>query len=103
MENVFLTSLTTPEVRQLFRDELENFFSDGKTLVSAPPVAIPESDIEFDIPGLAKYLKCSIQTIHNLKKEGVLSFYRLGRKVYFKKSEIDRTARVSSIGAKKKG
>jgi excisionase family DNA binding protein len=62
-----------------------------------------ETEIEFDTTGVANYLKCSKQTIHNLKKEGVLPFYRLGRKVYFKKSEIDGVARVGNLVDKKKG
>lgn len=63
----------------------------------------PELETTFDIAGLAKYLDCSLPTIHNLKKEGVLPFYRLGRKVYFKKSEVDGIARVAAAGEKKKG
>ena len=67
----------------------------------APPTAPAET--KFDIAGLARYLDCSVQTVHNLKKEGILPFYRLGRKVYFKKSEIDGIARVAAIGEKKGG
>jgi excisionase family DNA binding protein len=60
-------------------------------------------EIQFDIAGLANYLNCSVQTIHNLKKSGEIPFYRLGRKVYFKKREIDEIARVAKIkGGKKK-
>lgn len=92
MENVFLTSLTTPEVRQLFREELKNFFAEG--LPYSPQAPTPTAEVELDISSLAKYLKCSIPTIHKLKREGVIPFYRLGRKVYFKKSEIDSIAKV---------
>lgn len=64
---------------------------------SALPAVSSEGEIQFDIVGLAKYLNCSPQTIHNLKKAGEIPFYRLGRTVYFKKCEIDDIARVSKI------
>lgn len=76
--------------------------------LSAPapaPASAPSAPAEtnYDIAGLARYLGCSVQTIHNLKKEGVIPFYRLGRKVYFKRSEIDANARVAAITEKKGG
>ena len=36
----------------------------------------------------AKFLKCSPETIHNWKKSGKLNYYRIGGRIYFKKSEI---------------
>jgi len=36
----------------------------------------------------AKFLKCNIQTVDNLKKEGILHNYGRGRLVRFKKSEL---------------
>jgi excisionase family DNA binding protein len=54
------------------------------------------TEVKFNITQLGQYLGCSIQTIHNLKKDGIIPFYRLGRKVYFKKSEIDNCAFVES-------
>ncbi len=38
MNNVFLTSLTTPEVRQLFREELETYFKDHISNFTTSPV-----------------------------------------------------------------
>lgn len=101
MENVFLTSLTTPEVRSLFRQELETFFSEKQVLTPQETAAVIP-DENYDINELADYLKCSVQTVHNIKKEGTIPFYRLGRKVYFKKSEVDAAARVSELKTKKR-
>ncbi len=47
----------------------------------------PEEDEFFDIPGLAEFLKCSVQTIHRYKKEG-LPYYRTGRKNLFSKEQV---------------
>lgn len=46
-----------------------------------------EQDECFDIPGLADFLHCSKVSIHNYKKKG-MPFYRVGRKLLFKKSEV---------------
>lgn len=89
MENVFLTSLTTPEVKQLFRQELEKFFQE-KTLLSHPEPTI-EVNERFTIGELADYLKCTKATIHAYKKRGVFPYYQTGRTVYFIKSEIDES------------
>jgi hypothetical protein len=41
----------------------------------------------FDITGLAEFLHCSKASIHSYKKKG-MPYYRIGRKILFKKSEI---------------
>ena len=47
-----------------------------------------EDDTEhFTIKELAAFLRCSIVSIHNYKKMG-MPFYRVGRKVLFKKQEV---------------
>ncbi|MGZ3810916.1 MAG: helix-turn-helix domain-containing protein [Mucilaginibacter sp.] len=74
---------------------------DLKKTTEPPPASqsskSTEQETRLDIPGLANYLNCSLQTIHNLKKSGNIPFYRLGRKVYFKREEIDSIARVGKI------
>src|ERR1041384_3938430 len=47
----------------------------------------PEEDATFNIPELASFLRCSKVTIHEYKKKG-LPFYKIGRKILFKKSEV---------------
>jgi hypothetical protein len=51
---------------------------------------------------LASYLRCSIQTVHNLKAQGYLPYYKLSRIIYFKKSEIDKVAKVDKMALKNK-
>lgn len=41
----------------------------------------------FNISELAKFLKCSKVSVHKYKKKG-LPFYRIGRKILFKKTEV---------------
>ena len=41
----------------------------------------------FNIIELARFLKCSKVSVHQYKKKG-LPFYRIGRKILFKKTEV---------------
>lgn len=45
------------------------------------------SEEHFNIQELAQFLKCSKVSVHKYKKKG-LPFYRIGRKVLFKKTEV---------------
>jgi excisionase family DNA binding protein len=47
----------------------------------------PNREEHFNILELAKFLKCSKVSIHKYKKKG-LPFYRIGRKLLFKKTEV---------------
>lgn len=99
MENVFLTSLTTPEVRQLFRQELESYF---ETFNFNKPTDSTSDDIpeNLDISELAIYLGCTKATVHAYKRRRIFPYYQTGRTIYFKKSEVDAALAVNS---KKKG
>lgn len=101
MENVFLTSLTTPEVKQLFRQELEKFFQEKSFLNTAEPPF--EENERFTIGELADYLKCTKATIHAYKKRGVFPYYQTGRTVYFIKSEIDEALAAHKKRSRKNG
>ena len=41
------------------------------------------------IKEVAEYLKCSISSVRNLVKHKEINFYRIGVKLYFRKSAID--------------
>lgn len=41
------------------------------------------------IRGLAAYMMCSPSKVQNMKNEGLLPFYEIGRKVFFYTAEID--------------
>ena len=90
-----LIQLTKEELSQLIQDAvllaLQSFEQNqGNKIVEVKNL---QNDERFDIPGLAKYLNCSVVTIHKLKKLGQLPFYRFGRKYYFLKSEIDKASK----------
>lgn len=43
----------------------------------------------FNIKEVANYLKCSISGIRNLVRNKNIPFYRVGNRLFFKKSSID--------------
>jgi len=48
----------------------------------------PEDDRLLKIGEIVEYLGVSKVTIYNWKKQGKIPFHRMGRRIYFKKSEI---------------
>jgi excisionase family DNA binding protein len=93
MENVFLTSLTTPEVRQIFRDELTNFFP--STLNSNPT---PQPDIMTG-EELCKKLDVTIQTLIRWRHKGKIPYLQIGSSIRYDFNKVLDALEVS----KKKG
>lgn len=46
-------------------------------------------DETFNIKEVALYLKCSISGVRNLVRDKKIPFYRIGNRLFFKKSSID--------------
>ena len=67
---------------------IELMKSTASSLVPVIPESKPEDKEEhFTIDQIVRFLNCSKVTLHKYKKLG-LPFYRIGRKVLFKKSEV---------------
>jgi excisionase family DNA binding protein len=82
--------------RPLFTLSIEEYIELTRTIVlsvleeqksESEPRALKDKEETFNIPQLAEFLRCSLVSIHNYKKAG-LPFYRIGRKVLFKKDEV---------------
>lgn len=84
-----LYTITVGEFRSLARqvmlDALNEHLSTS-ALANQTSVDTKE-ETHFTIKELTKFLRCSRMSIHNYKKLG-LPFYRLGRKILFKKNEV---------------
>ena len=73
--------------------------------IKAVPVTAQDpadQDENLTIAQLAEYWQCHVQTIMKQKRAGLIPFYQSGRKVFFKKSEIDKITAVPSIRSKRK-
>lgn len=67
-------------------DTLTEIITEMRT--SQPPQ--PDDQRLYGNHELAKYLKCTVQTVIRLKKLGKLPFYVKGRTFYYMRSEIDQ-------------
>src|SRR4051794_4464648 len=83
MENLVFTQLSISEVRQLFRQELEFFFSEH---------ALTSSQAEFDeIGGIAlaqKITGLARPTIYGLVAQSKIPSMKRGKKLYFSRQEL---------------
>ena len=77
MENLLLTSLTTPEIRQLFKEELESYFEKNPILISS------ERPKYVDVNGAAKILSKSPNAIRVQVSLGNLKSFKKGSRNYF--------------------
>lgn len=75
---------------QVFLQCLEKFFPS-----STQPKNVPDNDVLFTKKELAEYWHCHPQTITQKKLRGELPFIQHGRKLLFRKSEIDKLTTVS--------
>lgn len=83
-ENNPLFTLTIGEfsdlVRQIINEEIRKL---------QPAETVIEKNDPLNITDLTEFLRCSKASVHNYKKQG-LPFYKIGRKVLFKKEEVLR-------------
>lgn len=89
-------------IEHLLQDLRISLPSEDQTSSGDSPTLPVSTDEIFTIREVAAYLRCSVQTIHKKKREGALPYYRSGRIVYFKKSEIDKVAQVQRVVLKKR-
>lgn len=83
MENLVFTQLSIPEVRQLFRQELQTYF-EGKPLTTSPP----EADELLTIQQAAELLKLSVPTLYGLVSRSAIPVNKRSKRLYFSKHEL---------------
>lgn len=82
-----LYTLTIDEFIALTKKLIEEAINSKKAENNISNSDIKQNEEEFNILELSKFLHCSKVSIHNYKKLG-LPFYRIGRKLLFKKTEV---------------
>lgn len=84
-----LTFEDLPMATQKILDKLELI----EGVLRAPKPIIKEKDLDrlYTRQETAKYLRISLPTLNEWSKTGVLKSYRLGNRVYYKQSEIERS------------
>jgi hypothetical protein len=83
MENVVLTQLSVPEIRQLFRQELESYFANS-------PANSTPTDTEqlLTIQQAGEILNLSVPTIYGLVSRAEIPVSKRGKRLYFSKQEL---------------
>lgn len=97
MENILLTSLTTPEVKQLFKESLESFFNENNIDTSS------EKKIKtkpFTEPEAAEYLSVSPQTLKRWREKGKIPFIKIGASIRY---DLDEVIKALEVSKKKRG
>ncbi len=83
MQNLVFTQLSISEVKQLFRDELENFFAEKQFAnEKGKNEEIGGIDLAIEITGLAK------PTIYGLVSERKIPHSKQGKRLYFSRQEL---------------
>jgi excisionase family DNA binding protein len=83
MENLVFTQLSITEIRQLFREEMADFFAGNKLNENKSDAdEIGGIDLAIEITGLAK------PTIYGLVSERKIPHSKQGKRLYFSRQEL---------------
>jgi hypothetical protein len=93
MNGTFFTSLSIEELSELIKNCISGLIASQSKIDNQAP---PPDDL-LSIEDIQKIFKVSKVTVHKWKKKGLLPFYKMNRKVYFKKSEV-----INSLSHKKR-
>jgi hypothetical protein len=78
-------------------DIIKKCVTDAVSLKPKEGANVPPSDDLLNIEDIQKIFNVSKVTVHKWKKKGLIPFYKMNRKVYFKKSEV-----INSMNHKKR-
>ena len=84
MANSIFIQMTAEDLRGMISECIKDAMTLERQVKTPEP--IPEDLLS--IEDLQKVFKVSKVTVHKWKKKGLLPFYKMNRKVYFKKSEV---------------
>jgi len=90
------TIITTLKVEELV-DIIKKSVSDLIPFIKKDESKFEPSDDLLNIEDIQKVFNVSKVTVHKWKKKGLLPYYKMNRKVYFKKSEV-----IASMSHKKR-
>jgi excisionase family DNA binding protein len=93
-----LFTLSIGEFMGMIKKLVDEAFSEREQKERQQGEQKKETDVHFSIKQLAEFLSCSKVSIHKYKKKG-MPFYRIGRKILFKKQEVLNFMR--SLGRKR--
>lgn len=84
MENVIFTQLSIPELRQLFRQELETYFATQKQGNTNQP----EPEQLLTVQQAAELLNLSVPTLYGYTQRAEIPVCKRGKRLYFSKQSL---------------
>lgn len=90
MENLVFTQLSISEIRELFRQELETYFTRNGSSNSS---SISNDEL-LTIQQAAEIIKVSVPTIYGLVQKAKIPVCKKGKRLYFSKDEITQWIRL---------
>jgi len=84
MENVIFTQLSIPEIRQLFRQEIETCFAAQKQR----NIQEPEEDQLLNVQQAAELLNLSVPTLYGYSQRAEIPVCKRGKRLYFSKRSL---------------
>lgn len=94
MENLIFHTLQPDDLKTLIKDSVFEALGDN---VKPPP---EKQDQLIKLNEACRLLGVSSVTIHTWKKAGLIPFYRISNKIYFKKDEIIQSLKKTNRGIK---
>lgn len=84
MENLTFTQLSIPEIRQMLRQELVNYFETHRPYEGGQP----EQEEFLTIQQAAAMLKLSVATLYGYSQRAEIPVNKRGKRLYFPKSDL---------------
>jgi excisionase family DNA binding protein len=84
MENVVFTQLSIPEIRQMFRQELETYFATQKQGNHNQP----EPEQLLTVQQAAELLNLSVPTLYGYTQRAEIPVCKRGKRLYFSKQSL---------------
>ena len=84
MENVVFTQLSIPEIRQMFRQELETYFAIQKQ----GNISQPEPEQLLTVQQAAEFLNLSVPTLYGYSQRAEIPVCKRGKRLYFSKQSL---------------
>lgn len=83
-QQITLAVIGIEDLKQVISDAISKEFSKH---IPQPAPTTDDNEL-IKIEEVCKILNVTKVTVHNWKRDGVLPFYRIGTRIFFKKSEI---------------
>lgn len=107
MSQIFLHGITPEEFKELFLEafketqgkapEYWGMSINGKTFSSEDEKSA-EKEVYLTRKQAAKFLQMSLPTLHHYTKEGIITSLRIGNKIRYKKTDLEKAMKERNFG-----